>query len=141
MGWIIDASVAIQWFLVEDDSESARRLIEAGQSLIAPDTIFRDTHELLLRRIRAGACSREKAKAAAGALPLVLSLVIPLVDVLDAALDLALDLDASGIRFHGSSNDGSIGTAASHGCMRMHMWDIEALYPLVPVGTPVYIRP
>ncbi len=53
----------------------------------------------------------------------------------------ALDLSASGIRFHGSSNDGSIGTAASHGCMRMHMWDVEALYPLVPVGTPVYIRP
>jgi lipoprotein-anchoring transpeptidase ErfK/SrfK len=52
----------------------------------------------------------------------------------------ALDLDASGIRFHGSSNDGSIGTAASHGCMRMHMSDVEALYPLVPVGTPVYIR-
>jgi lipoprotein-anchoring transpeptidase ErfK/SrfK len=53
----------------------------------------------------------------------------------------ALDLDASGIRFHGSSNDGSIGTAASHGCMRMHMSDVEELYPLVPVGTPVYIRP
>jgi lipoprotein-anchoring transpeptidase ErfK/SrfK len=53
----------------------------------------------------------------------------------------ALDLSASGIRFHGSSNDGSIGTAASHGCMRMHMWDVEELYPLVPVGTPVYIRP
>jgi lipoprotein-anchoring transpeptidase ErfK/SrfK len=52
----------------------------------------------------------------------------------------ALDLDASGIRFHGTSNIGSVGTAASHGCMRMYMHDIEALYPLVPVGTPVYIR-
>lgn len=53
----------------------------------------------------------------------------------------ALDLSASGIRFHGTTNDGSIGTAASHGCMRMHMSDVEALYPLVPVGTPVFIRP
>lgn len=52
----------------------------------------------------------------------------------------ALDVSASGIRFHGTTNDGSIGTAASHGCMRMHMWDIEDLYPRVPVGTPVFIR-
>jgi lipoprotein-anchoring transpeptidase ErfK/SrfK len=51
----------------------------------------------------------------------------------------ALDLNASGIRIHGSSNDGSIGTAASHGCMRMHMWDIEDLYDRVPVGTRVII--
>jgi lipoprotein-anchoring transpeptidase ErfK/SrfK len=53
----------------------------------------------------------------------------------------ALDLDASGIRIHGSSADYSIGTAASHGCMRMHMWDIEDLYPRVPVGTRVFILP
>jgi lipoprotein-anchoring transpeptidase ErfK/SrfK len=52
----------------------------------------------------------------------------------------ALDVSASGIRFHGTTNDGSVGTAASHGCMRMHMWDIEDLYPRVPVGTPVFIR-
>ena len=41
----------------------------------------------------------------------------------------ALDLDASGIRIHGTSKDWSIGTAASHGCMRMHMWDVEDLFP------------
>jgi lipoprotein-anchoring transpeptidase ErfK/SrfK len=51
----------------------------------------------------------------------------------------ALDLSASGIRFHGTRNIGSVGTAASHGCMRMYMKDIEALYPLVPVGTAVWI--
>jgi lipoprotein-anchoring transpeptidase ErfK/SrfK len=51
----------------------------------------------------------------------------------------ALDLSASGIRFHGTSNIGSVGTAASHGCMRMYMKDVEALYPLVPVGTAVWI--
>ena len=51
----------------------------------------------------------------------------------------ALNLDASGIRIHGTSSDFSIGAAASHGCLRMHMWDIEDLYPRVPVGTPVFI--
>ena len=33
----------------------------------------------------------------------------------------------------------SIGRAASHGCMRMHRWDIEDLYARVEVGTPVLI--
>jgi len=51
----------------------------------------------------------------------------------------ALNLDAPGIRIHGTSKDGSIGTAASHGCMRMHRWDIEDLYERVEVGTPVFI--
>lgn len=51
----------------------------------------------------------------------------------------ALDLNASGIRIHGTNKDYSIGTAASHGCMRMHRWDIEDLFPRVPVGTRVII--
>ncbi|MDI6692340.1 MAG: L,D-transpeptidase family protein [Anaerosomatales bacterium] len=51
----------------------------------------------------------------------------------------ALDLDAPGIRIHGTNKDYSIGTAASHGCMRMHRWDIEDLYERVSVGTPVFI--
>ncbi len=53
----------------------------------------------------------------------------------------ALALNASGILIHGTSKDFSIGSAASHGCMRMHRWDIEALYPLVPLGTRVWIIP
>lgn len=51
----------------------------------------------------------------------------------------ALNLDASGIRIHGTTNNASIGTAASHGCMRMHRWDIEDLYGRVEVGTRVVI--
>jgi lipoprotein-anchoring transpeptidase ErfK/SrfK len=51
----------------------------------------------------------------------------------------ALDLDSPGIRIHGTSKDYSIGTAASHGCMRMHRKDVEELFELVPVGTKVII--
>lgn len=51
----------------------------------------------------------------------------------------ALNIDSPGIRIHGTSADSSIGTAASHGCMRMHRWDIEDLYERVDVGTPVFI--
>jgi lipoprotein-anchoring transpeptidase ErfK/SrfK len=51
----------------------------------------------------------------------------------------ALYLTAPGIRIHGTPSDSSIGTWASHGCIRMHIPDSEALYPLVPIGTRVII--
>lgn len=53
----------------------------------------------------------------------------------------AINLSASGIRFHGTTKTWSVGTAASHGCMRMLRHDIEDLYDRVKVGTQVYIVP
>jgi lipoprotein-anchoring transpeptidase ErfK/SrfK len=44
-----------------------------------------------------------------------------------------------GVGFHGTSEVASLGTAASHGCIRMDVPDIEEMYDMVPVGTPVYI--
>jgi lipoprotein-anchoring transpeptidase ErfK/SrfK len=46
---------------------------------------------------------------------------------------------ANGVGIHGTAEDWSIGTRASHGCIRMHVSDVKALYPRVPVGTPVLI--
>jgi hypothetical protein len=53
----------------------------------------------------------------------------------------AMYLDAPGIRIHGTWDSSSIGTAASHGCIRMHVEDSEDLYPQVPVGTRVIVKP
>ena len=51
----------------------------------------------------------------------------------------ALYLNAPGIRIHGTYDSGSVGTHASHGCIRMYISDSETLYPLVPIGTRVLI--
>jgi lipoprotein-anchoring transpeptidase ErfK/SrfK len=51
----------------------------------------------------------------------------------------ALYLDAPGIRIHGTSASYSIGSYASHGCVRMFMSDVEELYEIVPIGTTVHI--
>jgi lipoprotein-anchoring transpeptidase ErfK/SrfK len=45
--------------------------------------------------------------------------------------------DGAGI--HGTDAIGSIGTAASHGCIRMRIPDVIELYDEVPIGAPVYI--
>jgi hypothetical protein len=45
----------------------------------------------------------------------------------------------NGAGIHGTDEDWSIGHAVSHGCVRMHIPDVEQLYPLVPLGTPIYV--
>ncbi|HBE76643.1 MAG TPA: hypothetical protein DDW65_02515, partial [Firmicutes bacterium] len=44
-----------------------------------------------------------------------------------------------GYGIHGNSAEWSIGTSASLGCFRLHNKDIQKLFSLVPVGTPVQI--
>lgn len=53
----------------------------------------------------------------------------------------AIYLSAPGIRIHGvpASELGSIGSPASHGCIRMSNHDALDLYPRVAVGIPVFI--
>jgi lipoprotein-anchoring transpeptidase ErfK/SrfK len=45
----------------------------------------------------------------------------------------------AGAGIHGTDAAGSIGTAASHGCIRMRIPDVIELYDKVPVNAPVYI--
>ncbi len=45
----------------------------------------------------------------------------------------------NGAGIHGTDDLASLGTAASHGCVRMSIPDVEELYPQVQVGTPIYI--
>jgi L,D-transpeptidase catalytic domain/Putative peptidoglycan binding domain len=51
----------------------------------------------------------------------------------------AIYLDAPGIRIHGTPASYSIGSYASHGCIRMLMSDVEELFDIVPIGTTVHV--
>jgi lipoprotein-anchoring transpeptidase ErfK/SrfK len=44
-----------------------------------------------------------------------------------------------GAGIHGTEETESLGSAASHGCIRMAIPDVEELYDRVEVGTPIYI--
>lgn len=46
---------------------------------------------------------------------------------------------ANGVGIHGTSESWSIGSNASHGCIRMHVPDVIDLFRRVPVGAPVLI--
>lgn len=49
-----------------------------------------------------------------------------------------LDL-GGGYLLHGTRDQGSVGGASTHGCLRVRDEDLELLFQGVPVGTPVYI--
>jgi lipoprotein-anchoring transpeptidase ErfK/SrfK len=51
----------------------------------------------------------------------------------------ALATSAPGVLIHGTYSSWSIGTSASHGCIRMYIKDSEDIFTRVEVGTPVLI--
>ena len=46
---------------------------------------------------------------------------------------------APAIGIHGTPQPWTVGTAASHGCIRMRIPEVEWLFPRVKVGTPIFI--
>jgi lipoprotein-anchoring transpeptidase ErfK/SrfK len=44
-----------------------------------------------------------------------------------------------GAGIHGTEQVGSLGSAASHGCIRMAIPDVIALYDRVPYGSKIYV--
>jgi lipoprotein-anchoring transpeptidase ErfK/SrfK len=50
-----------------------------------------------------------------------------------------MGLSAPGVGIHGTPDSASIGYSASHGCIRMHIWEAEWLFQRVEIGTPVVI--
>lgn len=71
------------------------------------------------------------------------TLYIPPMNTLNRAVDgelgrYQLDL-GDGYLIHGTPRKESIGTATTHGCVRLDDAQIEWLYTHVPAGTPVYI--
>ena len=52
---------------------------------------------------------------------------------------LGLNIPYGQYGIHGTNAPHSIGSFASHGCIRMHNANVEEIYPFVTVGTPVTI--
>jgi len=51
----------------------------------------------------------------------------------------AMHINGGGVMIHGTSSTWSLGRSVSHGCIRMSIGDVEALFEEVGYNTPVYI--
>lgn len=58
---VVDASVAVKWFVPEVYATAARRLLREGMNLLAPDLIWTEVGNVLWRKWRAGELEAEAA--------------------------------------------------------------------------------
>lgn len=90
---IIDASVAVKWYVAEVGHAEARSIVADGDTLrAAPDIILTEVANTLRRKVAEGAATREQAIAALEDLPRCFSRLIPAETTVRAAFDIALDL-------------------------------------------------
>lgn len=71
---VVDASVAIKWFVDEPDASSARKILASGDSLSAPSHLMAEVGRGLLRHKRSGDLSADDARLALRGLPAMVSL-------------------------------------------------------------------
>lgn len=59
---VVDASVAVKWFLPEPDAEPAVALLRAGHRLIAPDLLWIEVASVLWKVARRGSLTAEETE-------------------------------------------------------------------------------
>jgi predicted nucleic acid-binding protein len=52
--FVVDASVAVKWFLPEEHSREAGRLLKKGNELLAPDLVWAELGNVVWKRFRRG---------------------------------------------------------------------------------------
>ncbi len=93
MTLVVDASVALQWFLQEADSERAAALLDRDDLLIAPDLIVAEVCNAGWKAVRTGTALPTQLEIAAERLAVVLDELVPLRGLAADAVTAALALD------------------------------------------------
>ena len=89
--YIVDASVAAKWFLQEDHTEEALRLLADSHELRAPDLLWLEVHSVVCRRIRRKQLPQRRVFPILWGLRRLPIQIFPSTDLLDLATVLTLD--------------------------------------------------
>ena len=89
--FVVDASVAVKWFLPESGSEQALSLFESGTVLYAPDLMFAEITNVLWKRIQNTEITIEHATKRLSVLSLTNINTYPSKDLMTNALKLAVE--------------------------------------------------
>lgn len=90
---IIDASVALKWFMEEPQSDIARRILDGDEPLRAPDLIIAEVCNGAWKTVRRNLMTVVQADAMAHQLPRVFEALHPAEGLAAAAMQMARDLD------------------------------------------------
>ncbi|MGE0226718.1 MAG: type II toxin-antitoxin system VapC family toxin [Acetobacteraceae bacterium] len=90
---VVDASVALKWFIEEDGTAQAVALLRSGDTLIAPDLIVPEVCNAAWKALRAGLIHPSQQSAIAARLPSALDSLVPTGSLAPRASALAQMLD------------------------------------------------
>ncbi|MGE0005598.1 MAG: type II toxin-antitoxin system VapC family toxin [Parvibaculaceae bacterium] len=92
---VVDANVAIRWFVDLPHKSQARAIVESGQTLLAPDLLVAEVANTLWRYVKVGDCELEHAAASVAQLPAFFEEIVFAMDLSVEALRMAKSLDHS----------------------------------------------
>lgn len=70
MTYVVDASVAVKWFVEEPGSAAASALLASGEVLLAPDLVLMEASNTAWKKVTRGEMTQEQGAAMVRALPL-----------------------------------------------------------------------
>jgi len=91
-GIVVDASVAVKWFLAEDRSSAAQKLRRVGADLIAPSSVIFEVYHALWEAARTGRAPPTLPLEGAPLIPLPFTRLVPMADLFPRAAVLADEL-------------------------------------------------
>ena len=90
---VVDASVALRWFVESPASTVARELLAGDEPLIAPDIVVAEVANAALKLVRSGEIEENHGAAVPGAVGAAFSALIPSRELASRAFRLARLLD------------------------------------------------
>jgi len=90
MNYVVDASVAVKWYVPEDNSDDAERLLDPANELHAPELIAPEFGNIVWKKIRRGELAEKKGREIIEAFLSVPMLKYPTTSLLDVAFAGAL---------------------------------------------------
>lgn len=92
---VVDASVAVGWFLPEGQSEFSHHLLQTAQDLVAPDLLVAEVGNALVKAHRRRMIRSERVRGSLERLVLGLVTLQPTTPLLPAAAELACTMRCS----------------------------------------------
>ena len=95
MTLVVDASVALKWFVDEDGSEQAAAVLARSELLLAPDLIIAEVCNATWKAVRAGTMLPEQQDHAASRLAVAFDELVPMASLAHRAVAISRLLDHS----------------------------------------------
>lgn len=105
---VVDASVAVKWFVNEAGASAAHELLSGAESLIGPDFVIYETLNVLRRKYKRSEIDAVQLEKASGELAGFFDLLVPATALIDRTVALSAILD------HGIYDSAYLACALQH---------------------------